>query len=598
MPARPADAPANVPAVAYWRMSSSPQERSIDQQRSEMLPRCQLAGVAVVQEFRDEAISGGGMRKRDAFLEMLAWCQHRAAAGEPVGAVVCWDTSRFSRADSNETSHYIWEFRRAGVNRLFTWEKWYDFRKEEDRALFNLQQDFTNNRYLRNLSAGVLRGKKDVAVAGYFTGGMVPYGFDRLLLDGRGHVVERIRRGERVALRRKDWHVVLAPIPEDDPDPARQTVRQTARWLFESFAGRSVSFRALARELNDRGIPGPGSHYHRQRQSPGQSRWTVSAVRGILTNPVYAGVYEVGTVGKGQYHRLSGRDIAEVAPNTPRTYHGTDTIRTQLEHGGLVDAALWQAVQAKAQDRSGRRTFVRSGGYVLPGGILHCGHCGGRMHGCTTRPKQGQKVYEYRQYRCSTNQIKPGSCRHYAVHERVILDLLVGQLRTVYLAPERIARLRQELVNRAADRSAAAPAAVRTLIRRRDALDAEVRRAAQNVLRCRDNVDVLNEALSELRAEQVKVARQLEAAERAQAVPADDTAGQIEARLARLETLRGELDDAPPDRLGEVLRQLVSRVDVYFEAETTGRRTWYRFRKGVLKLRPILTVPGNEEHLK
>ena len=43
------------------------------------------------------------------------------------------------------------------MNRLLTWERWYDFRKEEDRAIFNIRQDFTSNRFLRNLSAAVLR---------------------------------------------------------------------------------------------------------------------------------------------------------------------------------------------------------------------------------------------------------------------------------------------------------------------------------------------------------------------------------------------------------------------------------------------------------
>jgi DNA invertase Pin-like site-specific DNA recombinase len=271
-----------ITAVAYWRMSSSPQEKSIPQQRAEMLPRCQLAGVNLVPggEFKDEAKSGGSMRKRDSFLEMLRFCQKRHAAREPVDCIVCFDTSRFSRASSIETAHYIWEFQRAGVHRVLTWERWFDFRREEDRAIFLLQQDFTNNRFLRDLSLKILRGKKDVAQAGFFTGGVVPYGFDRMLVDERGRPVERIRRGEQFRLKRKGWRLVLAPIPEDDPEPARQLQRQTAVWLYEYFAANNVSYRHLAFLLNERGVPGPGSHYHRQKETPGQFRWTVRAVRG------------------------------------------------------------------------------------------------------------------------------------------------------------------------------------------------------------------------------------------------------------------------------------------------------------------------------
>ncbi len=586
------------PAVGYWRMSSSPQEKSIGQQRAEMLPKCRLAGVTLVKEFADEGISGGGMKKRDAFLDMLRWCQQRQREGHPVEAVVCWDTSRFSRADSNETAAYIWQFRQAGVNRLMTWEKWYDFRKEEDRALFNLQQDFTNNKFLRNLSAGVLRGKKEVAAAGYFTGGMVPYGFDRLLVDDKGNVAERIRRGDKVALRRRGWHLVLAPIPDDDPDPARQLERQTALWLYETFAARNVSCRSLARELNGKGIPGPGSHYHRQRLSPGQSKWTVPAVKGILTNPVYCGVSEVGSVGKGLYHRLMGHAICEVAPGTPRTTSAAETIRAPLEHGGIVDERLWKAVQEKLSERARLKTFARSGGYALAGGLLHCGHCGGRMHGCTTRPRRGETVYEYRQYRCGSNQVKPGTCRHYAVHEDVILDALVEQLLTVYLSAERVEGLRRQLLDRTEAKHATAPETVRRLEKRLAELDTEIRQAAQNVLRCKENVDILNDGLTALRSDRAKLARQLVEAEQAQAVPVEQAAEQVEEALRRLDTLRERLADAPPDKLGDVLRLLVSRVDVYFEPVEKGRRQWYRFSKGVVKLRPVIDVQGCDEHVR
>src|SRR5262249_38684692 len=130
---------AAVKAVAYWRMSSSPQEKSIPQQRAEMLPRAKLAGLQVVRDFEDEAISGGGMSKRDSFRDLVRFCQAEAKQGRTVEAIVCFDTSRFSRATSIETAHYVWELQQAGTHRVFTWERWFDFRKEEDRAIFLLQ---------------------------------------------------------------------------------------------------------------------------------------------------------------------------------------------------------------------------------------------------------------------------------------------------------------------------------------------------------------------------------------------------------------------------------------------------------------------------
>jgi DNA invertase Pin-like site-specific DNA recombinase len=380
-------------AVAYWRMSTTDQERSIPRQRAEMLPKCQLADVEVVKEFQDAAKSGGSMKKRDSFLDMLAFCQARANGPEPIDLIVCHDTSRFSRATSIKTARYIDEFQDIGVHRVFTWERWFDFRKEEDRAIFLLQQDFTNNRYLRDHSLRVLEGKHKAAVAGYYIGGPVPYGFDRLVLNERGEVMERIPRKARPRLRKeKHWHEVLVPIEADDPDPGRQLERQTAVWLFKTFVGQHVSLRRLARDLNDRAVPGPGSGYTGQKQNPGDRLWTNQTVRDILSRPVYHGVYQVGGRACGEHHRIVNGVVTPVCPGT-RPTPSEKLILTPLEHGGLIDATLWQAAQQKLASRRRDRTQARTGKYLLPSGILHCGHCGGRMYGTTMRPKRGDKVY-------------------------------------------------------------------------------------------------------------------------------------------------------------------------------------------------------------
>jgi DNA invertase Pin-like site-specific DNA recombinase len=606
----------NVDGVGYWRMSSSPQEKSIPQQRAEMLPRCQLERVTLVAEFKDEGKSGGGMRKRDDFLDMLAFCQQRYKAGKPIEAVVAWNTSRFSRATSIETAHYIWEFQQVGVHRVFTFERWFDFRKEEDRAIFLLQQDFTNNRFLRDLSESVLRGKKDAALAGFFTGGTVPYGFDRVLVDQHGLVKERIPGGQQGKLLipkdgrgHKLWRVFLSPIPEDDPDPARQLERQTAIWLYETFDAMNVSFRWLATQLNDRGVPAPCTHYNRK---PG--RWVGRAVRDILTRPVYAGTARTGDVGRGLYHRLVAGEVRAVSPGSRKTYHAAEPILAPLQDGGLVTVDLWQRVQAKAQARtracplSGRcRTLVRANDYVIPSGILHCGHCGGRVYGCTLRSSRRNKAgvvvrrYRYPKLACSSTNRKQGSCRAYTVDEGTVLDELINQLLTVYTDPKRLEALRQKLHDRHAAKVRRAPIEVERLRKQLEAKDVEVRDAARNVLRAKNNADLLNDLLTELRAERQKLAQQLAAAEKALAEAEPDetkkTAAEVEAAIARLFTLREQLLDTKTERtrekLGALIQAYISRVDLFFEPEYQGKRLRYLFVKGVIKLRPLVNVQGS-----
>jgi DNA invertase Pin-like site-specific DNA recombinase len=587
-----------VNAVAYWRMSTADQERSIPRQRAEMLPKCQLAGVHVVKEFQDAAKSGGGMKKRDDFLDMLKHCQDRARGPDAIEAIVVHDTSRFSRADSTETGHYIHLFREAGVHRVFTWERWFDFRKEEDRAIFLLQQDFTNNRFLRDHSLKVLEGMMKTAVAGFFVGGPVPYAFDRLLLNEKGEVMERVPRRAKPKLRKeKTWHEVLVPFPADDPDPDRQLERQTAVWLFETFVHGHVSLRRLAHDLNARGVPGPGSGYTGQRQRPGTHRWTGNAVRDLLGNPVYKGVYRVGLHSRGVHHRLVNGVITAVAKDAPPTVNTAGVLLAPLEAGGMVPATLWDAAQAKLAERRRGRTFARTGKYLMPSGVLHCGHCGGRMYGSTQSIRRKGKNYSYVKYVCD-NAVRKGRCRRHAVHEGVVLDALAGQLLDVYTEPARLEALRQKLTGRAEARHGRVPAEVERLRRRLEALDVEVRDATRNVLRARDNVDLLNEALTELRKERDRVARDLEKAEQAEARPVEESTGQVEAAIARLFELRSQLEQARAEgqsrKLATVIRLLVTRVDVFFEPVEGTKKPRFRFVRGVIKTRPVLEVAPNE----
>jgi DNA invertase Pin-like site-specific DNA recombinase len=238
-------------AVAYYRMSSSQQEQSIPQQRAWAGPACKLEEIELVREFEDHGKSGGATRGRDDFQDMLAYCERCHKDGRPVQAVVCWDTARFSRMDSMETAYYIHLFQRAGVHRVLTHDRWYDFRKEEDRVIFLMQQDFTNNRYLRDHADRVTRGKRHNLGSGYHNGGPVTYGFDRELVDEKGNSVQRFNRGEAVTFRKKGWKVFL--VPSDNAEEV-----ETVRWLFHRFATADVSLRALAAELTRKGIPAPG----------------------------------------------------------------------------------------------------------------------------------------------------------------------------------------------------------------------------------------------------------------------------------------------------------------------------------------------------
>jgi site-specific DNA recombinase len=546
-------------------MSSTQQDKSIPQQRAEMQPRCRLEGVEVVREFVDSGISGGGMRKRDDFQAMLTFCQKQQDAGTPIAVIACYDTSRFSRADSNETAAYIWQFRQAGTNRLLTRERWYDFRKAEDRTMFNIGQDFGNNDFLKKLSANVLRGRKNAAAAGYFSGGSIPYGFQTCDAE--------------------DDRKLLVPFPDDDPDPAHQQARQTLLWLFSTFAEKTVSYRWLAEQLNTRGVP-----------SPRGGVWNVPGIKRILTNPVYAGTQRFGAVGAGQYHRFRAGESVAVEPDLPRVQNGDGALLVPLEAGGYITRQLWDTVQERTRERFSNKMKPRAGHYVLPGGILHCGHCGGRMYGATTTQRRGEKSYRYVVYTCSSPNVRPGLCRHYSVKESVVVDLLRQQLLTAYLSPERLKGLEDALTRRAGAKQTRAPGEAERLRGRLGKLEKAIVAARRRTLLAEDDATFaeLNEGLRELLAERERLQKQLSSAEATAEAPDGEGVARVERAMGRVRELRETLEQATGRQLGEVLRHLISRADLYFEEQHKGKRKWYSFVKGVIKVRPLLSVPGFE----
>src|SRR5262249_46470867 len=148
---------------------------SVDQQRKWAHDEADGERIVILAEFTDQAKKGHETAKRTDFHAMLRFCQEQTGQGTPVDAILCWDADRFSRADSQETAWYIWEFRKCGVGRMRTARKWLDFSRKEDHILFNIEQDTSCHEYVINLAANSTRGRIDAAREGRWNGGPPPY---------------------------------------------------------------------------------------------------------------------------------------------------------------------------------------------------------------------------------------------------------------------------------------------------------------------------------------------------------------------------------------------------------------------------------------
>jgi DNA invertase Pin-like site-specific DNA recombinase len=573
-----------VRAVAYYRMSTDDQEESIPQQQGVMRPKCKLAGVFIEKEFEDHGLSGGRMAGRDAFKEMLAFCRERHRQGAPVQAVVCWDTKRFSRASSIETNHYLWEFMQAGVCLLFTHsDGWIDFRKEEHRVLFNLRQDISNNRDLRDRARDIARGKHANFQANYFNGGPAPYAFDWVLVDENDQPQRRIPRAEAITFKAKGWYVLL--VPTEDPEQL-----EVARWIFQRFAQTAAGYDTIARELNAKGVPGPGSF---SKRFPFQTAWGGTAVKHILLNPRYVGDYRYGFRPAGTYYRLVGSEIREAEFNAGRELNLEAPVNRDA-HAGIIDRETWDRVQVKIAAKRASGTKARAKGFVLSGGLLRCGLCGNKMQGQRKVHNGKRGRTEYRYYICSGNQTNPGSCQDFSVREDRILPCLVRKLQESYLAPARLEELRAALRRKVAARHEEEPELAGRLRHRLAGLDRDIRQGARNLIRATDNLDLIQEELTALRSQRERLAAELASLEHRQGVPLDQLNETVERAVAKLYGLRESLASAKPEQLKALLAEFVVRVDLYFDDRTGLKKNqWFRFAKGVVKLRPQLDLAGN-----
>jgi site-specific DNA recombinase len=160
-----------IPVVAYYRMSTDRQERSIPEQREAVLAYAAGRSYQVVREYKDEGVSGDATEKRLGFQQMLRDSKEKA----DFEAVLCWDQDRFGRFDPLEAGYWIKPLRDAGVRLETVGQGRIDWDDFAGRIVYAVQQE-GKHAFLRDLSRNVLRGKLAAAAEGRWNGGKPPYG--------------------------------------------------------------------------------------------------------------------------------------------------------------------------------------------------------------------------------------------------------------------------------------------------------------------------------------------------------------------------------------------------------------------------------------
>jgi hypothetical protein len=543
---------------------------SIADQKRAVLKYAAEHGYEIVAWFIDDGISGDETDKRREFLRM----HHEATTKADFPKIVlCWSQDRFGRFTPQEASYWTFPLAKAGVRLVTVTEGPVDWDDFVEWLSYSVKQH-GKHQFLVDLSANVLRRQIQLATDGFLCGQAAPYGFDRMILNEQGEHAQRVRNGDKF-VKPRSWHVTL--VLSDDGVKLKW-----ARWIFVTYANKSIGLRGLADELNRRGIPGPRG-----------GTWHIGTIREILKNEAYVGTLVWGKRGEGRHHRVLAKsgDIKTAKVNGKKvTYNPRESwIIVEGAWERLVDPKVFKRAQAKLEDRRSKQgqpssTTTNPENYVLSG-VLKCGHCGAKMYGQPRRRRKKDKAYLSRRYVCSTYHTQGKHvCGYHSVDQDVILKAIIRKIKEAVFADGNFEKLKDRIRTRLEARQSADPAEIEALRAKVAELDQELEHGAKRLLRAPDEIaDLLGAELAGMRRERDRLSGELGEIERSEAI---DVEVEVEDRAKRVWSLGAEIARAKPAGIREVIGRMVSRIDLFFGTVEKRTRTEHPFERGVIELRP------------
>lgn len=339
-------------AAIYTRVSSTSQEQdgtSLGSQLATCRDYAAEHGYTIIGEYSD-TWTGSQYRERPGLSEI----RKRVRAGE-VDVVLCYALDRFSR-DQTHTAVLIDELEHRGARLELVTEQFDD---TSTGRLIRSVQSFVGEMEREKIAERTTRGKKARLQSG------------KLLPNGKPLYGYRWRDDDRGRLQIYD--------------PEARIVRR----IYREYAG-GASFRAIAGQLTEEGVPTPTGRNH---------RWSASTVRRILLNPAYHGEPRGWANHRGvDPDFLSGIKLpAGVVPP-------------------IVTRQAWDTAQEHIATNKQRavRNAREPEKALLRGGFAACGYCNSPMH---PRPRHQHDWYEYV---CGANTHMTRTCRQHAISANIL----------------------------------------------------------------------------------------------------------------------------------------------------------------------------------
>ena len=343
--------------VGYVRVSTMKESQKDSPEHQEALIReyALREGIKldIIYEDRDSATS---IVDREDVQRMI----NSAKRGE-ISSVWFASLSRFSRDTLDALS-----LKRIFVNalkvRLVSIEDGYDSAKKDDELLFGVKS-VVNQNQSEQISISSKRGIRQSAMKGNFTGSIAPYGYKKVVIDGRK---------------------TLEVVPEQ---------AEVVKLIYDLYVNHGMGDKNIVHYLNEHNIPS-----YRGRT------WGISSIQRILTNENYTGFTVFGKyTTETAYDDL--RDLMrrkKKLVQKPKNEWERTTFQT---HEAIISQELFQRAQEMRFLRSGGKHGGNRGGgrkaYVnVFAKLIFCAECNSAY--VTMKGKMRGKDYRY--LMCSRNR--------------------------------------------------------------------------------------------------------------------------------------------------------------------------------------------------
>ena len=354
------------------KLNKTDDSNSIQNQKSMLLQHAMDKGWEVYNIYSDDDYAGAD-RKRPAFNRLL-----RDAEDKKFNIVLCKTQSRFTR-ELELVEKYIhgllpkWGIRFVGlVDNADTANKG----NKKSRQINGL----VNEWYLEDMSDNIKSALTIRRQNGHHIGSFALYGYMKDP-EVKGHLI----------------------IDEE----AAAVVRKVFM-LFSQGMGKT----AIARYLNDRGIPNP-TEYKRSKglrykppESENSTRWRYFAISDMLTNEMY-----IGNMVQGKY----GSESYKTKENRPRPKE--EWYIVEGTHEPIIDRELWNRVQTMLKDRT--KPFI-TGNIGVFAGKVHCAYCGYTMRSSKSR---GEHYLQ-----CATKHVAKGACGGAFISVKKLESIVIDEL--------------------------------------------------------------------------------------------------------------------------------------------------------------------------